>query len=50
MLGDWAPEEELVRFGCLLMAHSGLFEQARRVSAIGGKADIPRNGSTDACL
>jgi hypothetical protein len=27
------------------MAHSGLFEQARDTSAIGGEADIARNGS-----
>jgi len=25
---------------CLLLAHSGLFERARRMSAIGGKGDI----------
>jgi hypothetical protein len=29
---------------------SGLFERARRTSAIGGKADIPRKRSTDAYL
>jgi len=30
------------------LALSGLFERAHRTSAIGGRADIPRNHSTDA--
>jgi hypothetical protein len=30
------------------LAHSGLFERARCMSAIGCKADISHNGSTDA--
>jgi hypothetical protein len=34
---------------CLLLALSGLFEQARYMSAI-GEADIPRKRSTDADL
>jgi hypothetical protein len=28
---------------CLLLALSGLFERAGRTSAIGGKADLPRD-------
>jgi hypothetical protein len=36
--------------GCPLVAHSGLFEQARNRSAIGGEADIARNGSTSHAL
>jgi hypothetical protein len=34
--------ELLVVAECPVLAHSGLFEQAGRTSAIGGKADIPR--------
>jgi hypothetical protein len=35
---------------CPLLAHSGLFEQARNRSAIGGEADIARDGSTSYAL
>jgi hypothetical protein len=36
------------RTSCLLLAHSGLFDRARCMSAIEGKADIP-DALADVC-